>query len=56
MSVVRNRTVRNLGSLACLAVAGALLGLPSPAAADDFQVEDYCDHTRKFGYDAICLR
>ena len=35
MSVVRNRTVRNLGSLACLAVAGALLGLPSPAAADE---------------------
>ena len=35
MSIVRQRVVRTLGSFACLAVTGALLGLPSPAAADE---------------------
>lgn len=35
MSVVRPRTARGLSSLACLAVAGAMIGLPSPAAADE---------------------
>ena len=35
MSVDRQRTVRSLSSLACLAVTGALIGLPGPAAADE---------------------
>ena len=32
---VRQRTIRSLSSLACLAVAGALIGLPGLAAADE---------------------
>jgi hypothetical protein len=35
MSVVRRTTVRGLSSLACLAVVGALIGLPSSVAADE---------------------
>ena len=35
MSVVRQRALRTLGSFACLAVAGALLGLPSLAVAEE---------------------
>jgi len=35
MSVVRRSTVRSLSSLACLAVVGAFIGLPSSVAADE---------------------
>jgi len=55
MLVARKRTVRTLSRVAYFAVAGALLGLPGPAAADEVFVLKTTVTIPEVRYDAICL-